>query len=287
MGGLIVKGFAEPDKVVNLVNCSGQVVTLGEVFVGRYVHAPGWSWARDVKPVAGTPSCQVHHIGTIVAGRMEILMDDGARRVIAPGEVYDIPPGHDAWIVGDEPCVRIEWTGARDWGKPTTGGDRVLANLLVTDIVGSTALATKLGDAKWKDLLARHNDRVRREFDRYHGLEVVTTGDGFLAMFDGTARAVNCAVAICRVATEDGLAVRAGLHSGEVERHADNIRGMAVHVVSRIAALAAAGEVLVSSTVAALLEGAGVSLEDAGEHELKGVDGRRRVYRIPARPVPH
>jgi len=207
-------------------------------------------------------------------------MSDGARRMLAVGDVFNIPPGHDGFVVGDEPCVMIMFTGVRDWAKPKTGEERVLATLLVTDIVGSTALAGRLGDARWKDALARHSDRVRRELDQFRGVEIATTGDGFLAMFDGTARAVRCAAAICRAARLDGMEVRAGVHTGEVERHADNVRGMAVHVVSRVASIAGAGEVLVSATAATLLEGSGLVLSDAGEHELKGVDGRRRVFRL-------
>jgi len=174
----------------------------------------------------------------------------------------------------------IMFNGVRGWAKPRTGEERVLATLLVTDIVGSTAMAGRMGDVAWKDCLARHSDRVRRELDQFRGLEVATTGDGFLAMFDGTARAVRCGAAICRAARLDGLEVRAGVHSGEVERHADNLRGMAVHIVSRIAALAGASEVLLSGTTATLLEGSGLTLNDAGEHEMKGVEGRRRLFRL-------
>ncbi len=213
---------------------------------------------------------------------MQIEMTDGARRLLAVGDVFNIPPGHDAHVVGNEACVMIMFNGVRDWAKPRMGDERILATLLVTDIVGSTALAARLGDTRWKDSLAQHSDRVRREFDQFRGFEIATTGDGFLAIFDGTARAVRCAAAICRAARVDGMEVRAGVHTGEVERQADNLRGMAVHVVSRIASLAGAGEVLVSATAATLLEGSGLVLSDAGEHELKGVDGRRRVYRLTA-----
>lgn len=280
MSGLQSKRFDEPDEVVTLPNVVGHIVVLGEVYLARYVHQPGWSWSRDVKPIVGTPSCQHHHQGVILSGRMQFITDEGTRRTLGPGEAYDIPPGHDASVVDNEPCVTIDFTGVREWGKPPAAGERVLATLLVTDIVGSTAIAARLGDAAWKELLARHSDRVRLELDRYRGYEIATTGDGFLAMFDGTARAVRCAAAICRVAREDGIAVRTGVHSGEVERHGDNLRGVAVHAATRIAALAGPGEVLVSATTATLLEGSGLSLVDAGKHELKGLEGRRRLYRL-------
>jgi class 3 adenylate cyclase len=211
---------------------------------------------------------------------MEIETDAGARRRIGAGEAYEVPPGHDSWVVGNEPMVTIEFTGVRGWAKPTEAGERVVATLLVTDIVGSTAVAAELGDAAWKERLARHGDRVRVQLDRFRGFEVTTTGDGFLAMFDGAARAVRCAAAIRDGAEEEGLRIRAGVHAGEIERQADNIRGVAVHAVARIAALADPGEVLVSAPAASLLEGSDLALEDAGEHELKGLPGRRRLHRL-------
>jgi len=280
MGALQSKRFDEPDELITLPLLTWQVVVLGEVYVARSVHEPGWRWSEHVKPVVGTPSCQHHHQGVVLSGQMEIEMDAGARRRIGPGEAYEVPPGHDSWVVGYEPLVTIEFTGVRGWAKPTEAGERVVATLLVTDIVESTATAAELGDAAWRERLARHGDRVRVQLDRYRGFEVTTTGDGFLAMFDGAARAVRCAAAIRDVAAEDDLRIRAGVHSGEIERQADNIRGVAVHAVTRVAALAEPGEVLVSAPAASLLEGSDLTLEDAGEHELKGLPGRRRLHRL-------
>jgi class 3 adenylate cyclase len=280
MGALQSKRFDEPDELITLPLLTWQVVVLGEVYVARSVHEPGWRWSEHVKPVVGTPSCQHHHQGVVLSGQMEIEMDAGARRRIGPGEAYEVPPGHDSWVVGYEPLVTIEFTGVRGWAKPTEAGERVVATLLVTDIVESTATAAELGDAAWRERLARHGDRVRVQLDRYRGFEVTTTGDGFLAMFDGAARAVRCAAAIRDVAAEDDLRIRAGVHSGEIERQADNIRGVAVHAVTRVAALAEPDEVLVSAPAASLLEGSDLTLEDAGEHELKGLPGRRRLHRL-------
>jgi class 3 adenylate cyclase len=280
MGALQSKRFDEPDELTTLPLLTWQVVVLGEVYVARSVHEPGWRWSEHVKPVVGTPSCQHHHRGVVLSGQMEIETDTGARRRIGPGEAYEVPPGHDSWVVGDEPMVTIEFTGVRGWAKPTDAGERVVATLLVTDIVGSTAVAAELGDAAWKERLARHGDRVRVQLDRFQGYEVTTTGDGFLALFDGAARAVRCAAAVRDIAAQDGLRVRAGVHSGEIERQADNIRGVAVHAVTRIAALAEPGEVLVSASAASLLEGSDLTLEDAGEHELRGLPGRRRLHRL-------
>jgi len=280
MGTLQSKRFDEPDELVTLPLLTSQVVVLGEVYVARSTHEPGWRWSEHVKPVVGTPSCLHHHKGVVISGQMEVETDAGARRRIGPGEALEVPPEHDAWVVGDEPLVTIEFTGVRGWAKPTEAGERVVATLLVTDIVGSTAVAAELGDAAWKDRLARHGDMVRVQLDRFRGLEVTTTGDGFLAMFDGAARAVRCAAAIRDGAEADGLRIRAGVHSGEIERQADNIRGVAVHAVTRIAALAEPGEVLVSAPAASLLEGSDLAFEDAGEHELKGLPGRRQVHRL-------
>jgi class 3 adenylate cyclase len=280
MAILDVRRFDEPDEVNTLPLLREEVVVLGEVHVARTVIEPGWSWAEHVKPMVGTASCRHHHQGVLLSGRIEFETDDGARRLAGPGDVYEVPPGHNARVVGDEPVVAIEFAGVRGFGKPAAAGERVVATLLVTDIVDSTAVAARLGDAAWKELLGRHGDRVRAELDRFRGVEVTTTGDGFLAMFDGASRAVRCATAIHGAAEADGLEIRAGVHSGEVERQAGNLRGVAVHAATRIAAVAKPGEVLVSAPAMALLEGSGLPLEDAGEHELKGLPGPRRVYRL-------
>jgi class 3 adenylate cyclase len=279
---IVSKSFDEPDELVTQPLMTMQVVVLGEVYVARTVHQPGWSWAEHLRPVAGTPTCLHHHQGVVLSGQVEIEMEGGARRIVRAGEAFDIPPGHLSRVVGDEPYVSIEFAGVRGWAKSPDAGERVVATLLVTDIVGSTDVAVRLGDAAWKELLAGHGDRVRRELDRFRGLEVATTGDGFLALFDGAARAVRCAAAIRDRAEDDGLRIRAGVHSGEVERQAGNVRGVAVHAVTRIAALAEPGEVLVSGAAESLLEGSDLELEDAGEHELRGLPGRRRVYRVGA-----
>jgi class 3 adenylate cyclase/quercetin dioxygenase-like cupin family protein len=283
MPRLISKRFDEPDEVVELPLAREEVVILGEVHVGRTTHQPGWSWAEHVKPVAGTQSCMYHHQGFVVSGRMQIETDDGAVRVLRPGDAFDVHPGHNARVVGDEPCVTIDFAGVRGWGKAPELGERVVATLLVTDIVDSTAAAVRLGDAQWKTLLGRHSDRVRVELDRYRGLELERTGDGFLVMFDGASRAVRCAAAIAEAGEDDGLRIRAGIHSGEVERDGRTLRGVAVHAATRIAALAQPGEVLVSDASVALLEGSRLMLEDAGEHELRGLPGQRRVYRLAER----
>jgi class 3 adenylate cyclase len=158
--------------------------------------------------------------------------------------------------------------------------DRILATLLFTDIVGSTARAAELGDRRWSDLLTSHHTMARAELARFRGKEIDTAGDGFLAMFDGPARAVRCAQAIGTAVRRIGLEIRAGVHTGEVEPAGDAIRGLAIHIGARVAALADPGEVLVSSTVRDLVAGSGLVFEDRGEHELKGVPDRWHLYTV-------
>ena len=158
--------------------------------------------------------------------------------------------------------------------------DRVLLTLLFTDIVGSTELAARLGDRGWRTLLEQHDVAVRRELERFRGNEVNTTGDGFLATFDGPARAIRCACAIRDVVRELGLDVRAGLHTGECELVGEEVAGIAVHTAARVAALAGPGEVLVSSTVKDLVAGSGTEFEHRGDQELKGVPGEWRLFAV-------
>jgi len=280
MNQITSKRFEKPDEVLSFPNFNAQIIVLGETFVAKVVNQPGWRWSKDTKPRVGTSSCQFHHQGIMISGRMQVIMDNGAESTITSGDVYDLPPGHDSWVVGDEPAVAIEFRHGAAWARPTISGERVLTTLLLTDIVNSTPIAVQLGDVAWKKLLSQHFDRVRLELDRFRGREITTTGDGFLAMFDGTERAVACADSIGRIAQKDGIQIRAGVHSGEVERHVDDVRGIAVHVVTRIASLAGPGEVLISDSTFALLEGSSLTFSDAGKHELKGLQGMRNLYRL-------
>jgi len=152
--------------------------------------------------------------------------------------------------------------------------------VLFTDIVGSSKRATELGDRAWRELLQRHHELVRRQLTRFRGREVDTAGDGFLASFDGPARAIRCAEAIVEGVRALGLEVRAGLHTGECELLDGKVAGIAVHTGSRVASQAAPGEVLVSSTVKDLVAGSGLSFQDRGTHELKGVPGEWRLFAV-------
>jgi class 3 adenylate cyclase len=155
--------------------------------------------------------------------------------------------------------------------------DRILTTVLFTDIVDSTTRAADLGDEKWHHLLESHNQIVRTNLKRHRGIEVNTGGDSFLAMFDGPARAVRCAQDVAREVRQLGLDIRAGIHTGEVERIGDDLAGLGVHIGARIAALAGPGEVLVSGTVRDLVAGSGLTFEDRGSHSLRGVPGEWRV----------
>jgi class 3 adenylate cyclase len=223
----------------------------------------------------------VHHLGLSVSGWLRVETDSGESIDVPPESIYEIPPGHDAWVVGDEPWVTVEWTSARIVGVAPDGpGERVVATVLFTDIVDSTATLQRLGDDAWRDLLSLHNARLRDELNRFRGREVATTGDGFLAVFDGATRAVRCGLAMTRSARDVGLPIRVGVHTGEVEFVGSNVRGVAVHTAARVMSLAGPDEVFVSATTGDLLEGSGVTLEDAGSHELKGLTGRRQVLRV-------
>ena len=280
MSELQSKTFDQPNEVVSAPGLEGQIVVVGETYVGRYIHQPGFHWAKDVKPLIGTPSCQVHHQGVMLSGRMQVVLGSGAKITIEPGEAFNIPPGHDAFVVGDEPAISIEFRGVRNWVKPALAGERVLTTILFTDIVGSTAIATQMGDAAWKDFLSRHYEHIRLQLDVFRGHELSTTGDGVLVIVDGTERAIRCADAICKLARNDGIEIRAGIHTGEIEVHPDGAKGLALHVAARVMSIANAGDVMISSGTVALLEGSKLSFEDTGEYELKGVEGQRRIYRL-------
>jgi class 3 adenylate cyclase len=198
----------------------------------------------------------------------------GARLVEFPGKDH-IP------FIGDNVSEILDaieefLTGSKQTFVP----DRVLATVLFTDIVGSTEKAVAVGDQRWRDLLDRHNTAIRRNISRFRGHEANTTGDGFLITFDGPARAVRCAGAIVDDMRSVGIEIRAGLHTGECEEIDDNIGGIAVHIGARVAALAAPGQVLVSSTVKDLVAGSGLRFADRGDHSLKGIPGEWRLYAL-------
>lgn len=197
------------------------------------------------------------------------------------GARYVEIPGTDHLMFGTNPDPLLDeiqtfLTGTR----PVAEADRVLATVMFTDIVGSTARAVELGDKQWRSLLESHQRVVRGALDTHRGVEVKTTGDGFLATFDGPARGVECARAIVAGLRAIDVDVRIGLHTGEVERIGTDIAGVAVHIASRVESLAGAGEILVSETVKGIVAGSGITFDDRGDHDLKGIPDRWRLFAV-------
>ncbi len=239
-----------------------------------------WTGALDLRGMLSAI-----HVTTLVmhrTGDRDVPME-GGRDVadrIAGARFVELP-GIDSFPwAGDQEPLLAETEAFVTGARATERTDRVLATVLFTDIVGSTEKAAQLGDARWKELLADHDERAKAEIDRFRGNYVNSTGDGLLATFDGPARAVRCAEAIVEAVGPLGLEIRAGCHTGEVELHGDSVRGIAVHVGARVASLAGPSEVLVSSTVKDLVAGSGLTFEDAGDHELKGVPDPWHLYRV-------
>jgi class 3 adenylate cyclase len=258
-----------------------EIYEIGDAVVGRQIFEPGWRWSEHVGPIAGTRLCEYHHMGYSFQGNVRITLEDGSSYEIQAGEAYEIPPGHDAIVLGDKAWIALDWAGMRSFARPLVGsGERILSNILFTDIVDSTATAERVGDAAWRDLLGQYYERGRYELDRFRGREIDTTGDGFLALFDGSERAIRAAANICLTAKAIGVPTRAGIHTGEVELVPGNVRGVAVHMAARIMALAGPGEVLISGTTHDLVAGSGLVFEDRGVHELKGISGPRQVFAL-------
>ena len=273
------KSLQTPDEVTEHEFACQALVELGDLTVARVVFRPGWRWSSFMRPVVGGDWCQARHVGVVLRGRFGFAFEDGTTVEVKVDDVFDIPAGHDGYTLGDEDCVLLEWLGVRATsGFPPGVGNRVLATLLFTDLVGSTEQATRLGDIAWQDLLSRHYESVRRELERFRGREIETTGDGVLSRFEGPAAAIRCATAIVRDAIDLDLQVRAGVHVGEVQLVGAGVRGVAVHEAARVMAAAGPNEILVSETVRVLAGAAGLTFEDRGLHSLKGLDGERRLF---------
>ncbi len=247
---------------------------------GAIRHLIGASWITDVTevlPAVHAPALVLYRSDDPVLapeqGQLLAAQLPDARLVDVPGA--STFPWLDSGPLLDQ--VEEFLTGT----KPVPGGDRVLATILFTDLVGSTEAVERMGDQAWTRTLEIHHAAVRRELSRFGGDEIDTAGDGFLALFDGPARAIRCALAINQAVARIGLHLRCGIHTGEVERTPGGPpRGIAVHVAARIAGRAGAGEVFVSATTRDLVAGSGLSFDDIGEVELKGVDEPRRIWRV-------
>ena len=226
------------------------------------------------------------HVPTLVLARtgdrdFPIFATRQMAEQIAGARLAELPGNDHFFWVGDQNALLDEIEGfVKEVGDQEAELDRVLATVMFTDVVGSTATVASVGDLRWRELLDAHHARIRALLGRFRGREVDTSGDGFFATFDGPIRAVRCALAATRAVRDLGLEIRAGLHTGEVELAGDQVRGIAVHVGSRVAGLAGPSETLVSSTVKDLVAGSALEFEDRGEHTLKGVPGEWRLYRV-------
>ena len=232
---------------------------------------------RHVLPSIAVPTLVLNRAGdrlTPVAWARHLAERiPGARLAEVPGADHMIATEYADEILGE---IEEFLTGARHVREP----DRVLATVMFSDIVGSTERAAALGDRGWRELVERHDALVRREIERYRGRPIKTLGDGFLATFDGPARAIRCARGLTERVRELGIEIRAGLHTGELEAMDGDVGGMAVNIGARVSALARAGEVLVSSTVKDLVVGSGIDFAARGAHPLKGVPGEWRLYAV-------
>jgi len=244
-----------------------------------------------------TAATQYRHIAETIDVRGALGLVQAPTIVMHHRDDPGIPISHGQYLAAHIPAAKfVEWPGLTDFeimgdvaeelGLFLTGErhgfeiDRILTTVLFTDIVGSTERAASLGDRQWHRLLDAHDAAIRQVFHDHRGREIKTTGDGFMACFDGPGRAVRCAQAVTARASELGVEIRAGLHTGECQVRGDDIAGLAVHIAARIGALAAPSEVLVSSTVKDLLIGSGITMQDRGQFDLKGVPDSWRLFMV-------
>ena len=259
----------------------------------RYSASPGSAIAwyrlsgeidvRRVLPTIRVPTLVLHRTGDMIVpvehGRYLAAQIPGAKYVELPG-------GDHFWFDGDSETIVAEVQEFITGVRPVPVSDRVLLTVLFTDIVESTRVAADLGDRRWRDLLEQHHRAVRAALERFRGREIDTAGDGFLAVFDGPARAIRCALAVNAAVRDLGVELRVGVHTGECEVIGDAVAGLAVHIGARVATLAGPSEVLVSSTVKDLVVGSGFQFKERGRHELKGVPGTWQVFAVVQAPHP-
>jgi len=274
------KNLRSPDETLEFPGIKVQQVDLGDVTVGHVVMEPGWRWSTNVRPHVGGDMCEARHVGVVLSGRFEVVMRDGTTLKFGPLDAFEIPPGHDGYTLGDEPCVQIEWSGLRAFAGFRLIGthNRALVTLLFTDLVDSSVTANRLGDVAWRELLSTHYEAARSALERHHGREVNTTGDGLLATFDGPAAALRCASAIKHAAAREDLQIRASVHVGEVELVGTDVRGIAVHEAARILGEAGTNEILISATTCALAGSSGFAFQSRGTRVLKGLQGEWELF---------
>ena len=282
MGRIQRKNLGEPDDVrhLGMPDTTVNILRVGSLTVGYGRVQPGWRWSTHMLREIDEPLCQVHHLQLVLSGRFAVEMADGEYAELGPNDVFDVPPGHDAWVVGDEPVELLDFLGNIDQiGRPASR-DRIVTTLLMSDIVDSTATASRLGDVAWKQALGEHNRLVRARLERYLGQEVKATGDGFLAMFASAVGAIRCAASIRNATAGIGLPVRIGVHTGEVELLPGDIGGVAVHAAARVMGLGGASDVMVSSGTRGLVEDGALRFESRGVQELKGLPTPLEVFAL-------
>ena len=283
MARLVRTNFSDPDAQRAIGRGVGMLASAGALAVGRAILEPGWRWSEDVQQAVGTSSCLVHHFHIVLSGRFGVRLDDGEEAEFGPGDVFETPPGHDTWVIGDKPADVLDVSGyVGEFGLPANVS-RAVVTLLMTDIVGSTDVLARVGDHAWRQVLGDHDRLVRAEIRRARGKEIATTGDGFLAEFDSAASALDCAMRISRGVEALGLRVRIGVHTGEIERVADDVRGLAVHTVARVMSAAGASQVLATTTTRLLSAGTPLTFEPRGVHALKGIPDPIELYEVRSR----
>jgi class 3 adenylate cyclase len=232
---------------------------------------------RAILPAIAVPTLIIHRTGD---GLIPVRSSRGVAAAISGSRLVELPGDEHYWATGDNDAIADEIEEFLTGARRVPEHDRVLATVLFTDIVDSTSKSAAMGDRAWRDVRDHHDRIVREQIDQFRGREIKTMGDGFLATFDGPARGVRCAQTISTEVRPLGLQIRAGLHTGEVALDGDDIAGLSVAIGARVGAMAAPSEVLVSQTVKDLVAGSGLAFEDAGEHELKGVPDRWRLFRV-------
>jgi class 3 adenylate cyclase len=235
-------------------------------------------YAGDVRALLPAIRVPTLVIGHAASARIPIEHSRYLADHIPAARYLELPGNENLAWAGDQSRLLAEIQEFLTGARPRVEPDRVLATILFTDIVDSTRIASEVGDGRWRSLMAAHDQIARAELERHRGTEIHTTGDGFLATFDGPARAIRCAAAIRDALRPIGLGVRSGLHTGEIELAEGDVRGIAVHIGARVSALAETGEILVSATVKDLVIGSGIAFEHRGVHQLKGVPGQWQLY---------
>jgi class 3 adenylate cyclase len=280
MSRLKRENLADPAHQRKIGRGVGTMNPIGPLIVGRAQLEPGWRWSIDLAPIVGTPSCQAHHLQVLLAGRLGVRLDDGEEAEFGPLDTFEIPPGHDTWVIGDDPVDLLDISGnVEDFGLPATTS-RAVATLLMSDIVDSTAHLASVGDLAWRQTLANHDRVVRAELRRAQAREITTTGDGFLAEYASAAAALESALRICRSVEAIGVQARLGVHTGEIERVGDDVRGLAVHTTARVMSMAGPSEVLTTITSRLLAGSGSFTFESRGEQQLKGLPGPIELFHV-------